>query len=372
MERLETLLQKAEEFADPVARDTTREIVQALMDLHGEALVKILDHLSEAGEPGRAILDSLGRDPAVAGVLMLYDLHPTDLDTRVRAALAKVRPSLREQGVDVELIDIDGDTVRLRLTHEAGRPPNPTLERIVEEAIVETAPDIIDVEIEVGTGPSPGRLSLPLVADRPAPVNGGQRPALPAFTTRHLEAEPDERCELCGRGLAPDHEHLLEPAARRLLCSCEACALLFGGQQDQRYRRVPRDVEYLADFRLTDKQWQSFLIPINLAFFSYQSTAGRVVALYPSPAGATESLLELETWQALVEDNPVLRSLQPDVEALLVNRTQGACDHYRVSIAECYKFVGLIRSRWRGLSGGEEVWEAVGRFFQSLKERSRG
>jgi hypothetical protein len=179
-----------------------------------------------------------------------------------------------------------------------------------------------------------------------------------------------EYCELCGKDLPPDHAHLVEPASRKLLCSCDACAILFSSARSPRYRRVPRRVESLADFRMTDAEWEDLHIPINLAFFFRSSTAGRVVAAYPSPAGATESLLTLEAWRGLEEQNPTLRELEPDVEALLVNRVAPAREHYRVPIDECYKLVGLIRSHWRGLSGGAEVWEAIGRFFTGLKEKA--
>jgi hypothetical protein len=178
------------------------------------------------------------------------------------------------------------------------------------------------------------------------------------------------RCDLCAGELAVDHEHLIEPSSRRLLCSCGACAVLFSGQQSGRFLRVPGRRQFLHDFVMADAQWDELLIPINLAFFFRSSSAGRVVALYPSPAGATESLLALDAWQRLEEDNPVLRELEADVEALLVNRVGQARDHFRVSIDECYKLVGLIRTSWRGLSGGAEVWQGIGRFFDTLKARS--
>ncbi len=82
--------------------------------------------------------------------------------------------------------------------------------------------------------------------------------------------------------------------------------------------------------------------------------------------------MALEAWQALADDNPVLRDLEPDVEALLVNRVGETRDYYRVGIDECYKLVGLIRTHWRGLSGGTAVWEEIGRFFAGLKERPAG
>ena len=183
-------------------------------------------------------------------------------------------------------------------------------------------------------------------------------------------ASAAERCDLCGAELPPEHTHLFEPPTRQLSCSCEACAILFSGQTETRYKRVPRRVRYLADFRLADAQWESLLIPIGMAFFFHSSPAGKTLALYPSPAGATESLLDLSSWAAVVEENPVLLELEPDVEALLVNRVRGAADYYLAPIDECYKLVGLIRAHWRGLSGGTEVWQEIDEFFAGLKAKS--
>jgi hypothetical protein len=69
--------------------------------------------------------------------------------------------------------------------------------------------------------------------------------------------------------------------------------------------------------------------------------------------------------------NPVLEGMEQDVEALLVNRIRGAREHFLVPIDECYSLVGLIRMRWRGLSGGREVWEEIGQFFEELRDRSK-
>jgi hypothetical protein len=179
-----------------------------------------------------------------------------------------------------------------------------------------------------------------------------------------------ERCDLCGAELQQEHTHLFEPPTRQLFCSCEACAILFSGQAETKYRRVPRRVRYLADFRLADAQWESLMIPIGMAFFFHSSPAGKTVALYPSPAGATESLLDLSAWAEVVEENPLLRELEPDVEALLVNRVRGANDYYVAPIDECFKLVGLIRAGWRGLSGGTEVWQSIEEFFTELKTKS--
>ena len=177
---------------------------------------------------------------------------------------------------------------------------------------------------------------------------------------------PIARCELCSAIILPDHQHVIEVSNRKLLCSCQACTLLFGNSDGGKYRAVPRSTQHLSDFRLSDAQWDALLIPIGIAFFFKSTPDSRVIALYPSPAGATESLLDLPAWEELAADNPVLAQLEPDVEALLVNRVEGAREYYRVPLDQCYALVGLIRARWRGLSGGNEVWVAIHAFFAGL------
>jgi Family of unknown function (DUF5947) len=126
---------------------------------------------------------------------------------------------------------------------------------------------------------------------------------------------------------------------------------------------------------MTDAEWDALMIPINLAFFFQNSQDSRVTALYPSPAGATESLLPLAAWNNIVQSNPALHSLEPDVEALLVNRVgqargATAAQYYIVPIDACYKLVGLIRIHWRGFSGGTEVWQEIGAFFSHLRSHA--
>ncbi len=183
-----------------------------------------------------------------------------------------------------------------------------------------------------------------------------------------------EVCELCSAALATEHQHLIEPAARKLVCACEACAILFSSQTSSRFRRVPRRIQFVPGFQISDAQWEGLMIPIELAFFFKSESTGKVSAFYPGPAGAIESLLSLETWTDIEEENPVLRELQPEVEALIANRVGAnrgaAAQYYIVPIDECYKLVGLIRLHWHGLSGGTEVWREVATFFASLKERT--
>lgn len=182
---------------------------------------------------------------------------------------------------------------------------------------------------------------------------------------------PRERCALCDAELADEHPHMIEPATRRLACACDACALLFSGRTDGRYKVIPRRVKLLADFRLPDATWVDLGIPIDLAFLVRSTPAAGVVAVYPGPAGPIESAVAPSAWEALVGENPTIADLEPDVEALLVNRVGGSREVYRVGIDQCYRLVGLIRTKWRGFSGGQEVWDEIGRAFAGLRERSR-
>ncbi len=179
-----------------------------------------------------------------------------------------------------------------------------------------------------------------------------------------------ERCDLCSLALAEQHQHLIDPKTRRLLCACEPCAILFSSSGETHYRRVPRDSRVLAHFRLSDQTWNSLAIPIGLAFIYPSSVSDQILAVYPSPAGPTESELDKDSWQELVADNPGLAKLTPDVEALLINRMNGAREYFWAPIDECYKLTGVVRKYWRGFSGGDEGWAQIGKFFDRLKERS--
>jgi hypothetical protein len=172
---------------------------------------------------------------------------------------------------------------------------------------------------------------------------------------------PLERCELCSAGLAKEHSHLVEIAQRQIVCACEACATLFDGMAGSKYKRVSRRAQFLANFQMTDMQWDDLFIPINMAFFFRSSLENRTLTFYPSPAGAVESLLPLDAWAEIVEENQILRELRPDIEALLVNRVGHAheisrAEYYIAPIDDCYRLVGLIRANWKGLSGGSGVW----------------
>ena len=192
--------------------------------------------------------------------------------------------------------------------------------------------------------------------------------ARPAPVVAEPEGERVERCELCGEQIGPEHRHLLDLDSRELLCACRACKILFetdaaGGGH---FRLVPERRLRLSGFELDDVRWADLRVPVEMAFFFRDSRAARVVAYYPSPVGATESLLELDAWEEIERANPLLADLEPDVEALLVNRSGERRDHFVVPVEDCYRLVGLIRTHWRGLSGGSEVWQEIDAFFAGL------
>ena len=186
-------------------------------------------------------------------------------------------------------------------------------------------------------------------------------------------ARAQESCELCSEPIPPEHRHLLDVSSREIMCACRACSILFYEEaaSEGRYRLIPDRRLFLEDFEMSDAQWESLRIPVDMAFFFYSAPAERGVAFYPSPMGPTESLLKLGAWEELEEANPVLKGMERDVEALLVNRARGAREHFLVPMDKCYSLVGLIRMHWRGFSGGQEVWEEIRRFFEELREHSK-
>lgn len=181
-----------------------------------------------------------------------------------------------------------------------------------------------------------------------------------------------EVCELCGVAVPPDHRHLLDLEKRDLLCACKACSLLFDGDAagGGHFKLVPDRRVSLDDCGLDDAIWERLSIPVDMAFFFRNSREGRLMAYYPSPAGPMESLLGLEAWDDIAAANPAVAEMADDTEALLVNRSKGERRQWLVPIEDCYALVGLIRTRWRGFSGGAEVWEEIDRFFDELDAKS--
>lgn len=192
---------------------------------------------------------------------------------------------------------------------------------------------------------------------------------------------PGEACEMCGEPIASSHSHVASLSERRLLCTCRACYLLFTreGAGARRLRAVPERYREVPDFAFSQAQWDELAIPVELVFLFCQSPLAdpdgprQVVACYPSPAGATESELELGAWLEIAAANPLLADVEPDVEAVLVRRrADGAFSCLVVPIDACYELVGLVRRHWTGFQGGEEVWRGIDAFFADLQRRAGG
>jgi hypothetical protein len=177
---------------------------------------------------------------------------------------------------------------------------------------------------------------------------------------------------MCAVAIPDDHDHVVDLEARGLLCTCRGCYLLFSpeGAGGSRFRAVPDRVLSFPDFSLSPGEWDRLQIPVGVAFFFVNSTLGRVAAFYPSPAGATESLLPLEAWDEIVASNPALATLCPDVEAMLVRADGGSTECFLVPIDACYELVGQLRRLWRGFDGGQDAHDALAGFFERVRTRA--
>lgn len=206
----------------------------------------------------------------------------------------------------------------------------------------------------VGRSGTPLASLMRVTQTRPAPIVG-------------------ERCEMCAEPIAHTHSHVVGLETRALMCTCRPCYLLFSDQDAHlKYRSVPERYLSFPDLALDARAWDELQIPVGLAFLFRNSVLGRMIAFYPSPAGATESELPLDVWDRIVEHSPQLAVLRPDVEALLVRRSDGpdgSC--HLVPIDTCYELVGRLRMLWRGFDGGTEAHEAMDQFFARVEARSR-
>jgi Family of unknown function (DUF5947) len=197
-------------------------------------------------------------------------------------------------------------------------------------------------------------------------LRGLAKPKPPTVSTGAASApDPRERCDLCNTTVPPDHRHMLNLYERQIVCVCESCWALRSGDAD--FRPTGNRTLWLEDFELPEELWAQFRIPIGLAFFMHSSVTDCVVAMYPSPAGATESELHFETWSRLVAMNPVLESLEQDAEALIVNRMSDPPAFAIAPIDRCYMLVGLIKASWEGISGGAGVEKAIAGYFDELR-----
>ncbi len=187
--------------------------------------------------------------------------------------------------------------------------------------------------------------------------------------------DPDvEKCEMCAEVIGDEHPHVVDIESRGLMCTCRGCYLLFTAEQAHlRFRAVPDRYLSFPEIDIDGASWSQLEIPVGLAFLFSNSVLGSTVAFYPGPAGVTESELDLKAWSSIVDANPSLGTLRPDVEALLVHTTDHGEEFrcFLVPIDACYELAGRLRLVWRGFDGGQDAHEQIEAFFAQVAERSR-
>ena len=191
------------------------------------------------------------------------------------------------------------------------------------------------------------------------------------------QSEKVERCEMCGEPAGNPHGHVVDVTNRRLLCACRPCYLLFtrpdaGGG---RLRAVPD--RYASDpaHPIGRAEWDRLGIPVGSVFLLRGENG--VTAFYPSPAGATECLLDLDALADLAKNHPLLSAAEDEVEAVLVRAESDTdpvdsyVDAYVVPIDACYELVGTVRLYWRGFDGGPEARSAIDAFYDRVRAAAR-
>ena len=282
---LDAMLAALEELPESAARSFAFDAIDALLQLHGEALARLI----VAHHDGRLSDEMIGRDEVLTHLLGVHDLLPKS-----------ARPP---------------DLVQLELRRDG------TTQR--DDALV------------------------------------------------GLAGDSQTQCQLCAEPIDQNHQHLIDLERQEMTCACRACAILFDGRSNagSRYKLVPHRYRSLDHALLDDGLWDTLDLPVDVAFMFMSSRATRLVAFYPGPMGTTESALPLPSWDEIVEKIPLLGTLEPDVEAVLVRRNRGAREHWIVPVDECYRLAGIMRTTWQGISGGDTMRAAVDAFFRQLAKR---
>ncbi len=159
--RVEALVAQLQDVKDLAAREAARELLRAVLELHGAALTKVVSMLAEA--KAHALYEKLGVDPLVGSVLALHGLHPAELSSRVEAGLERTRTYLKLNGCGAELVKLQAGRAHVRLVkHDAaGCSASPEkLRASIEQAMAESAPDLLELQIEEVSLVEPGFVPL--------------------------------------------------------------------------------------------------------------------------------------------------------------------------------------------------------------------
>ncbi|HEY3672374.1 MAG TPA: DUF5947 family protein [Acidimicrobiia bacterium] len=344
----------------PAALAAGESLLTAAIELHTTALTTLVQQLRDAG--GDAAVERAAADPRVGDVLALHGLHPTDVGTRAERALREI---LLEVGGGIPaggaLLGVDDGVARVSIA-DAGRTSgcgDGTRADEVVAALLGLVPELEAVDVIA---------PLLAVADPPSEV----RLPMPKLRVTSTD-RPAEQCELCGAPVGGGHGHGVDVDQHRLVCLCDPCRIVLGANPERRgrFRALPDRVIADPAFAAADGEWEGLGIPVSTAFFFHDSVADGIVAFYPSPAGATESLLGARDWEALAATSVVARDLAPDTEAMLVRRTADVHESYLVPVDRCYELVGLVRTHWRGFDGGQDAHDALDEFFRRVRTEAR-
>ena len=197
-----------------------------------------------------------------------------------------------------------------------------------------------------------------------------EQPVLEQIRARRADV-PGEACEMCAAMIPAAHGHVADLEQSSLLCTCRPCYLLFEHSRagGGRYRAVPDRYLCDPDHPLAEADWDELEIPIGLAFFMRSSRDG-LRGFYPSPAGPAECRLDLGAWERIARAHPLLEAIEPDVEAVLVTRTDAGIEHFLVPIDACYELAGRMRMLWKGFDGGTEARRGIAEFLDGVRARA--
>lgn len=169
MQKIEELIGTLDRAADPALRSAAKDLVSALMEVHGACLARMLDTLNKSGEVGQQAIRSYVEDPLIRNLLILYELHPVDFDVRVAQALEKLQSSKAAADATVELLSTEGGNIRVRYSSDSKGCGAGALKASIEAALIDAAPDASGIFVE-DASPTTSQAFVPLSALGTNPV----------------------------------------------------------------------------------------------------------------------------------------------------------------------------------------------------------
>jgi hypothetical protein len=147
IDKIEEFVHRAQSISDPMARGVAVELVQAVLDFHAAGINRMLEIIAGAGAAGEAIVEQIAKDDLTSSMLLLHDLHPEDLETRIGRAIQKLQDMFASLGAKLSVLGVEGETVRLQFDSARTWSGTP-VKASIENAIFQAAPEIASVIIE--------------------------------------------------------------------------------------------------------------------------------------------------------------------------------------------------------------------------------